>query len=75
MTPTINGRKELLARHCLSEDDFKQTGLQWDALDKIRVIHEAETQDLLDSAAYVYKRLLTVPDVHSLKLRVPRITC
>ena len=70
MTPTINGRKELLARHCLSEDDFKQTGLQWDALDKIRVIHEAETQDLLDSAAYVYKRLLTVPDVHSLKLRV-----
>src|SRR5438552_19164540 len=70
MTPTTSGRQDLLARHCLSEDEFNKTGLQWDVLDKIRAIHEAEMSDLQHSAEYIYKRFLTVPDVHSVKVRV-----
>ncbi len=70
VTMTIDERRELLARHSLSEDKFAEIGLQWDVLEEIRASHEAETSDLRDSAEYIYKRLLTVPEVHSLKLRV-----
>ncbi len=61
---------EVLALCGITAQEFKDTGLDWSVLEKIQLLHQAQSQELSATAAYVSKRLLTLPAVHSVKVRV-----
>jgi putative GTP pyrophosphokinase len=63
-------RADFLRRYGFTEEQFKQTGLEWEVLDQIRKHHTGMLQELQTTAAYVVERLQTVPEVHSLKSRI-----
>ncbi len=60
----------LLARHAITAEEFKQTGLEWSVLKEIAAHHVGAAADLRTAGNYISQRLQNVPDVHSLKVRV-----
>ena len=63
-------KTNFLERYNLTEQEFRQTGLEWPLLEQIHNQHLDSTKDLQSVADYVSGRLQSVPAVHSLKVRI-----
>ena len=63
-------KPSFLERYNLTEEEFRQTGLEWPLLEQIHNQHLALAKDLQSVADYVLGRLQPVPAVHSLKVRI-----
>ncbi len=63
-------RGKFLKCHCLNEEQFQATGLDWSVLEAIWAKHASTIPELQATAEYVSQRLRELPAVHSLKVRI-----
>lgn len=63
-------KQSILQEHGITAEDFASTGLEWSLLDEISKCHSAMNAELQAVGSFVSERLRSVPDVHSLRMRV-----
>lgn len=69
-TPLKLDQANFLQRYSFTKEEFDQTGLSWDDLERIYSLHVSSGSELQATGDYIVSRLSTLPAVHSLKLRL-----
>ena len=63
-------KSELFDLHGLSQEDFENSGLDWDDLQAIAEDHESRMPQLVKAGNYVAETLREASEIHSIRVRV-----
>jgi putative GTP pyrophosphokinase len=68
--PSLGDQRDFIKHYGFTEDEFNSTGLAWDDMKKIYDLHCDSREELQMTGEHISKLIATIPDVHSIKIRV-----